>query len=449
MRLRFFSALFFVLLTVGIASSLLYNHFLHQDRMQLIDQQVRETATALLGSELGELSKVDFNTAEEIISEELGENRIGKFFILRKSNGSILYESLGAKVLPIRDVPQTPQWVTIREKGQYIRTLNLELPRFSNRTLQVGLVIGEDILSPPYLSKNTLIYIAATVLIGLLVSFFLTSLLLRPLRSLSDFLRDVTAKKGAHTLLARLPKDLFSHTKLGHKDEYNMLLNCLDDLIDRVNKGYKTSRSWSYQMAHELKTPLTIMETDLEVASRKGQVQPQLVEDLRTEIKIVSNTISAFLNWAEIENINEIKSHGDVSVASSIEDMFKRLDKTYPGRIRLNIVSDCNLKCNTHYFELFVQNILSNSLKYSFGSGWIDITIDRETLTITDHGPGIPKTVVDRLGEPFNFDGRNAKVGHGSGLGLAFVYSIANLYKWDLSLQTDTNGTKFITTFHP
>ncbi len=417
--------------------------------MQLIDQQVRETATALLGSELGELSKVDFNTAEEIISEELGENRIGKFFILRKSNGSILYESLGAKVLPIRDVPQTPQWVTIREKGQYIRTLNLELPRFSNRTLQVGLVIGEDILSPPYLSKNTLIYIAATVLIGLLVSFFLTSLLLRPLRSLSDFLRDVTAKKGAHTLLARLPKDLFSHTKLGHKDEYNMLLNCLDDLIDRVNKGYKTSRSWSYQMAHELKTPLTIMETDLEVASRKGQVQPQLVEDLRTEIKIVSNTISAFLNWAEIENINEIKSHGDVSVASSIEDMFKRLDKTYPGRIRLNIVSDCNLKCNTHYFELFVQNILSNSLKYSFGSGWIDITIDRETLTITDHGPGIPKTVVDRLGEPFNFDGRNAKVGHGSGLGLAFVYSIANLYKWDLSLQTDTNGTKFITTFHP
>lgn len=443
MRLRFFNIIFWVLLTVGISSSLLYNYFLHQERIRLIDQQVRETATALLSSELAELSKIDIAQADEIISEELGENRIGKFFILRKNDGVVLYESMGAKVLPIKDVPQTPQWITLREKGQYIRVLNLALPRLSNRTLQVGLVLGEDILAPPYLSKNTLIYILSTVAIGLLISFFLTSILLKPLSELSLFLKQLISGRSPHSLLSNIPSGLFKYSRVRTKDEFIILLNSLNTLIDRINKGYKTSRAWSYQMAHELKTPLAIMEMDLEIASRQDQIDSKVSSELRSEIKNVSETISTFLSWAEIENLQEPKYCQEICVSKTILDVYRRLSKAYPGRLRISILEEANINCIPQHLELLIQNLVLNSLKYAHINEPIVISMSQGSFRISDKGPGIPKHIVERIGEPFNFDGLNSEKKYGSGLGLAFVYSVAHLYDWEITLNTNGDGTAF------
>jgi len=125
LRLRFFVTISIVLITVIIGSIYFYSLLLERERHLLIDQQVRETAAALVDSELGDLRQIDFERADEIISDELGETRIGKFFIIRNAQGEIIFESASAKLLPVIDVPKDPRWFTIKEKGKFIRGLNL------------------------------------------------------------------------------------------------------------------------------------------------------------------------------------------------------------------------------------------------------------------------------------------------------------------------------------
>jgi signal transduction histidine kinase len=443
LRHRFFSIIFLVLFIVGVSSAFLYNYFLHQERLTLIDAQIKETAAVLVSSELAKLKLVEIDRAEEILSNELGEDQIGKFFILRDEKGTIIYESTSSKVLPIAEVPMSPKWVTIKEKGQHIRVLNLALPRIGNRTLQVGAVIGQEILTPSYFSRNTFIYIISNLIIGLFVSFLLTSILLKPLTKLSYFLMQVTSKKESHGILPNLPKMFFNTSGISKRDEYGLLLNNLDTLIDRINRGHKISRFWSYQMAHELKTPLTILETDIEIASREKKISPELASEIRSGISTISNTVSTFLSWAEIENLQAPNESSNVNVKNMVCDIAKRLSKKYPERIKEVFNATLSVKCISQHLELLIQNLLINSLKYSPESSPVTIVVDVDKIKIVDVGNGISEKVKEHLGEPFNFDNINTNSKHGSGLGLAFVYSICNLYGWDIILNTSTTGTTF------
>jgi signal transduction histidine kinase len=409
----------------------------------LIDAQIKETAAVLVSSELAKLQLEEIDKAEEILSSELGEDQIGKFFILREANGTIIYESTSSKVLPIAEVPMFPKWITIKEKGQHIRVLNLELPRIGNRTLQVGAVIGQEILTPSYFSKHTFVYIVSNLIIGLFVSFLLTSILLKPLTKLSVFLKQITSKKESHGILPNLPNVFFDSFGISKRDEYGLLLNNLDSLIERINRGHKISRFWSYQMAHELKTPLTILETDIEIASREKKINTELATEIRSGISTISNTVSTFLSWAEIENIEVPSEYANVNVKNLILDITKRLSKKYPGRIKEIFQSELNVNCISQHIELLIQNLLVNSLRYSPESSIVTIEVNSNGISISDKGSGISEKVKEHLGEPFNFDNVKNNSKHGSGLGLAFVYSICNLYEWEIILNTDSSGTIF------
>lgn len=440
LRLRFFIIIFLVLFIVGVSSALLYNYFLHKERLALLDAQLKETATVLVGSELANLKMAEIARAEDILSNELGEEQIGKFFVLRGKNDDILYESTSSKLLPIDEVPQTPKWVTIKAKGQYIRALNISIPQKIGRTLQVGAVIEQEILSPSYWTKNTFIYILSNLVTGLFVSFFLTSILLKPLTKLSDFFKQITSKEESHSMLPNLPKNLFL-ANIIKKDEYSLLLKSLDSLIDRINKGYKISRFWSFQMAHELKTPLAILETDVEIASRENKISDNFADEIRASIADISNTISTFLSWAEIENIQLANRNYKVSVNNIADEVVKKLSKKYPGRIKENFKFNLETQCIPQHIELLIQNLLVNALKYTVGE--VVIETSQKSIRISDNGKGISQKVREHLGEPFNVDKGSDQSQHGSGLGLAFIYSICNLYEWDISLDTGVKGTTF------
>jgi two-component system sensor histidine kinase QseC len=410
--------------------------------LALLDTQLKETATVLVGSELANLKLSEIARAEDILSDELGEEQIGKFFVLRGKNNDILYESTSSKLLPIEEVPQSPKWVTIKAKGQYIRALNISIPQKIGRTLQVGAIIEQEILSPSYWTKNTFIYILSNLLIGLFVSFFLTSILLKPLTKLSDFFKQITSKEESHSMLPNLPKNLFHAINISIKDEYSLLLKNLDTLIDRINRGYKISRFWSFQMAHELKTPLAILETDVEIASRENKISDKFADEIRSSIADVSNTISTFLSWAEIENIQAIDSNYIVNVANVASDVVKKLSKKYPNRIREDFKSNLEVQCIPQHIELLIQNLVVNALKYTVGE--VVIGIDKNCILISDSGKGISQKVREHIGEPFNVDKSSDPNHRGSGLGLAFIYSICNLYGWDISLDSSFEGTVFV-----
>lgn len=418
--------------------------------MDLIDQQVRETATALFNSELVGLRNIEFERVDKIISEELGENRVGKLFIIRNNAGRILFESAGAKILPIRDIPRDPRWITLRSQGQYIRILNLSLPSINDRTLQVGVMVSEDLLSPGYYTRANLLFTGGIVALGLLVAWILTALLMRPISHLSNFISEAAYDRNQRMELPALPKELQKFAKLrSAKDELSNLLSGFEKLIDRVNRDYRLSRFWSYQMAHELKTPMAIIEAQVAEAQSQSQIPDETAKSILCEVFEASETITGFLSWAEVENATAQKRLFVVRASKVAEDVFKRLKVTFPGRLQLNIFADFNIVSNIQHIEQALNNLILNALIYSPSGTPVVVELNNNAIRITDHGPGIPFAVMQRIGEPFNKGEGSAAFSKrkGNGLGLALVQSIAKLYDWKIHFSSDTAGTSVCLTF--
>jgi two-component system sensor histidine kinase QseC len=441
LRNRFFLTIFSVLTAVTVVCVILHAYFLQNDRLEFIDQQVRETASSLVDSELGDLRKIDFEQVDKIISEELGESRIGKFFIIRNTKGDVIFQSAGALLLPIEDIPQTSKWVRIDDKGKFIRVLNLRLPRIPDRTLQVGVILDSNLVAPDYLSTSSLSFIAGVLFIGGVASLFLTSFLLSPIARLGKFLSQVSEEAKNLPQLTCVPDSMLKQATVRPKDEFHRMVVGLNALIEMVNKNYRFSRLWAYQMAHELKTPLSILNLEFEGIQKLGVLPDQHLQIVLTEAKKISETINSFLGWAELENSAQQKHLYINPLAQTVETICKRFSFAHPGRVELQIDSDASIAAAPPHLEQLISNLLGNALGYSPPPGKVVVKVSARSLSVIDQGPGIPNTVLERIGEPFNRGSDQTATSGGHGLGLAWVKSICRLYAWRLSFSSSPAGT--------
>lgn len=443
LRARFFAIILAVLMVVTTGSVYLYSVFLRDERLKLIDQQVRETATVLLNSELADLSKVDLEKAEEIISEELGESRIGKFFIIRNVHGETVFESASAQLLPVAEIPKDQRWFQITKNSKFIRGLNLRLPRLPDLTLQVGLLLDETLVNPSYFSRASLTFLAVIFFLGLIVSLLLTSFLLRPIARLDRFLTSVTAATRRQTVLPPVPRDVMSSPRANSRDEFERVIAGLNALIEKINKNYQFSRLWAYQMAHELKMPLARAGIEVERLQKRLKVSDADVVDIVDENRRISETINSFLSWAELENSAQQRHLFMNRLAVVVRSVVERIEKSTESseEIRLTIHAEPMIPANPQHLEQLVLNLLQNAVFHGGGRG-VSIAVWGEKLVIEDLGPGMPEDVLARIGEPFN-RGQAATFGvKGHGLGLAWVISVARLYGWEVSFENMNPGTR-------
>jgi signal transduction histidine kinase len=441
-----------VLSLTVIATSILHGEFLRREKIELIDQQVRETATVLLNSPIGELRKIEFQKVERILSEELGENRIGKFFVIRDNAGKRLYESYGTKRLPIEKIPRSPRWISLHVKGQYIRILNLDLPRIENRTVQVGVVIDGELLSPDYFSRANLIFNAVIMCLGMFVAWLLTAVLIRPISSLAAFVDGAANSREHKPELPPLPKDLRSLARSSsRRDELTSLLVGFETLIERVNRDYRLSRFWSYQMAHELKTPMALIEMQVAEAQRLGLLPDHYAKSILAEVFEVSETITSFLTWAEVENATKQTRLHVIRASKVLDDLYRRLEIGFKGRLDVRVEQDFNLMSNIQHAEQALGNVIMNALIYSPPDRPVLVEILSRTIRVSDSGPGLPSDVMKRIGEPFNKGEQITAIKDrkANGLGLALVYSIARLYRWRVGITTTVSGTSVTLEFPP
>ena len=439
LRVRYFLTLTGVLFLVATVVAIMQSWMLKNERIEFVDQQVRETAAVLVDSELAGLKQINFDAAEEIISDELGENRIGKFFIIRNQAGKVLFESNSAQLLSSEQIPRSPQWVQMNIKGKYIRILNLQLPRVPDRTLQVGLVADEDIIEGKIISKQSGIILGLILFIGLAASFFSTSFLLKPIADLEKFITESHKQSRYQTLLPSIPQKFYSSDEKNNKDEFTRLVYGLNQLIQKVNKNYQFSRLWAYQMAHELKTPLSILRLEIEKIEKQNNIQD--ASPLLQEIDKISSTINSFLAWAELENSSQQQHLFVNNLVSTTNDIISRLFRNNPQRIDFKYENSPNIISNPQHLEQLVSNLLSNADHYSEKDSRIQVQLKDRVLIITDHGPGIPNEVLHRLGEPFN-RGESKRQPNGHGLGLAWVKSICKIYGWDIQFENLKTGVK-------
>ncbi len=443
MKFRFFLILLLSLSAVGISLSISFSYYLNAARLELLDIQLRESAVTLVNSELADIKKINFDEAEELISEELGSNRIGKMFIIRNDERQILFKSGSASLMDL-DPPSSPQIYTYKVKDQTIRILNLKLPKRPGRTLQVGAVIDPTLFDWSFISSKLAVYLIMTIIPIFIFSLILTNYLLNPLKIMANHLQVATHDLQHLRPVPELPKKLIKYTKKSNfnNDEFSKLVESTKHLLERININYKMTKPWTYQLAHEIKTPLSILNFDVEALKDEDLKDSSITISMHEQIERISNTVSQFLEWASVENIQSKDNLFALRMANINQTLVDELERVYPGRIKFLSNSDYIVIANPQHLHQLLSNILTNALHYSPGNSVVTIESHDNTLIITDQGGGIPKEVIERIGQPFNCGPFNPTLKHKrTGLGLAWINTLTRIYNWDLNISSSERGT--------
>jgi len=446
LRRKFFLISFLVIFTSTISVGAILLYYFHSERLNYIDDQIRQTATAIVDSTLLDLKTYDYEKADEIISDELGPDSVDKFFIVRdQSSGKILFQTQNIERLNV-EVAGKPQWVTLSLPKYFVRWVNLDLPRVPNRTMQVGVIADANSMSLVYVSKTTWLMMGLIFALTLLLTWGLSSYLFSSIQTLAVYINSLTKSFEVNADLPAIPKTLEVEIKpTTHSDEFVNLLAVLKGMVEKININRKFMKTWSFQMAHELKTPLTILNRDFELLVQEYKVAQSTKTEIHHNIDKISETISGFLSWAETASSRQVDNLYAVHIDRVWKQEELNFEKVYSGRMKVLSAVDFLVLCNPLHLEQVLRNLVGNALKYSAGP--VEIWFSEFEFVVKDNGPGIPNEVLSRLGAPFN-KGLGSSVVGGVGLGLAWVKTICDIYNWELDWK-NSQGTEVRVRFKP
>ena len=224
----------------------------------------------------------------------------------------------------------------------------------------------------------------------------------------------------------------------------------IDKVASNIEESFKRLKIFNSNVSHELKTPLTIMKGEIEVALMNNECDKTLLKSLLDEINYINEITDKLLFLTKKDALNK-QNFEEVDLEDIVLTLFEKYTKKIS--IDLNIEDEeYIIKGDKTLLKIAISNLIENSIKY--GATKLEITLKKEKnkiiLSIKDNGIGIPK---DKL--PFIFDefyrvdeSRNKKV-KGFGLGLSIVKSIINLHNGKIKLISEENkGAKAIIEFY-
>ena len=271
--------------------------------------------------------------------------------------------------------------------------------------------------------------IATTIIILLssVCTYFLTKKTLTPLQKLTSEVSQIQAQ-NLSTQLA-VPNS---------KDEIAQLTSSFNEMLARLDNAFSTQKQFSANAAHELRTPLAVLQTNLEVFEKKQE--PKIVEyrQLFTMIKEQTARLSQLVGTLlDMTNLKSVPRTDQVALEELVDEVFCDLD---PVAEKAGISIDFNDSSNqdSHtdvtgsYVLLYraVYNLVENAIKYNRPHGSVSVSVKQERgqamVLVTDTGIGISPENQKKIFDPFfRVDKSRSRAMGGAGLGLALVDSIA------------------------
>jgi signal transduction histidine kinase len=282
------------------------------------------------------------------------------------------------------------------------------------------------------------IALCVMLVVSIALGWLVAGRLLRPLRTITKTVRDISAAN----LDQRLTLD-------GPDDELKELGDTFDRLLERLDTSFRAQRQFVANASHELRTPLARQRTVGQVALRDANAT---VESLRAVIERIlaagrqqERLIEALLTLSRGQAGTERQQRFDLAtvvdrVAGSRQGELER--RGLAGHVAL---TPTPLAGDPGLIECLVVNLLDNAMRYNLHHGRIDIVTATKAgaavLSVSNTGPVVPASTVDRLLQPFQRIGRE-RTGHGDGLGLglSIVEAIATSHGATLTLHPLPDG---------
>lgn len=230
----------------------------------------------------------------------------------------------------------------------------------------------------------------------------------------------------------RQNKPLALETTTG-TEEFDRLNRTLLDLIDHVDQAYRNQKQFTENASHELQTPLAIIRSKVELLSEGpglNEDSAQLLQEIAEANERLSQMNKNLLLLTRIDN-GQYPEVELIELSRSVEHLgnfFREYYENKISRTATTIQPNVHLMANPALIEILINNLLRNAYIHNIPDGWVDIQLSDKGLVIKNSGPAIdgdPERLFDRF--------RKGRVDNRTtGLGLALVKQITQLYKYDI-----------------
>jgi signal transduction histidine kinase len=294
---------------------------------------------------------------------------------------------------------------------------------------------------------NSGIALGIVAVLALLAGWLVAGRMLRPIRTITRTARRISST----SLHERLALD-------GPQDELKELGDTLDDLFARLEAAFEAQRHFVANASHELRTPLTAERTILQVALDDPDTTTTAWRCTAEEVLASSDEqarlIEAMLTLASSES--GLNDHQPIDLATMVTATLADLEPE-TGRlgIRIDRVTEpAPLDGDPLLVERLAANLVTNAVRHNIPGGRVEVRTGVEdgeaVLSVTNTGPLVPPTEVDRIFQPFQrLDRRRANYKDGHGLGLSIVRAIATAHHAAITARPRPDGGLFVSVIFP
>ena len=272
-------------------------------------------------------------------------------------------------------------------------------------------------------ATNWYITAAVTLLSGIL-AYFVSGRALKPLRSFTSQVEQVQLNNLADM---RIDEDAIS--------EFRQLSRSFNQMLERLNNAFSAQRQFTGNAAHELRTPLALMQAQLELFSAEHpDVRPETAEFLTLLREQTERLIQLTRTLLEMSNLRQVERNERIQLAPMIEEIFTDLaplsDKL---GVTLTAEGDGIMTGSDALIYRLIFNLTENAVKYNRPGGSVRVSVTQELekllLRVSDTGCGIPEGYQRSIFQPFfRVDKSRSREYGGAGLGLSLVWEIADLH---------------------
>ena len=287
--------------------------------------------------------------------------------------------------------------------------------------------------------SSLLITIIITVASSSMMYFFI-GYALKPLQNLGEQIEDIQAKNLKHLVVS-------DQSSI----EIEQLTNAFNEMLERLSNTFATQRQFSANAAHELRTPLAVMRTKLEVFEKNNNPSAaeyqETVHMIRMQTSRLSHVIDILL---EMTDLQSAQKQDRISLADMAEEVICDLTAVADKK-EITITQNpgtAEIIGNDTLIYRAIYNLVENAIKYNHTGGNVTVSIKEDsefaTVIISDNGPGIQQEDWQHIFEPFfRVDKSRSRDMGGAGLGLALVKEITRQHGGDVYVvQSSKNGTE-------
>ena len=294
--------------------------------------------------------------------------------------------------------------------------------------------------------RNSLIITVLLALLGGVVTYFISGHALRPIREFSDKIEEVQAQNLSD-----------SRIEENNVKELNQLGISYNKMLERLSDAFEIQRQFTANAAHELRTPLALMQVQLDLynsASHPGNDADtlQTIKMVTEQNDKLNRMVKTLLDMSELQSVGR---DDKIILDAIVEEVLADLEPLAQEK-NIKLIGKCEdatmIGSDILIYRL-VYNLVENAIKYNHPLGQVTVTAYQRNkhvyLSVEDTGSGIPNELRERVFEPFfRVDKSRSRELGGVGLGLALVREIVRVHDGSICIKSGkTGGTIFEVTF--